>query len=280
MLLFLLSGATGLVYELIWTRQLIIVFGGTTYAITTVLVSFMAGLGLGCFLAGRRANRMANPGLAYGVLEIGIGLYALLVPVLFHAAEPIYRALYPMVSDRSLTVAALIGVRFLLCTCVLIVPTTCMGATLPLLVRQLTLGRPSRGADGERPTRGSDATGGGEIGRSVGRLYGINTLGAVFGTVGAGFWLIPALGLSATTRLAAAGNVLIGLAAIALFRRTSDTGVGRLRIADCGLQIANSATELNPQSAIRNRESCGRCCWRLRYRVSPPWCIRSPGPES
>ena len=86
--LFLLSGCTGLIYEVVWTRQLILLLGGTTYAITTVLVAFMAGLGLGSFLAGRWTHRLRKPNRVYGLLEIGVGLYALLVPVLLGLAEP------------------------------------------------------------------------------------------------------------------------------------------------------------------------------------------------
>ena len=77
LLLFLLSGAAGLVYELVWVRELIFVFGGTTYAITTVLVAFMGGLGFGSYFAGRVAGGLTRPGRAYGLLEIGIGLYGL-----------------------------------------------------------------------------------------------------------------------------------------------------------------------------------------------------------
>src|SRR5262245_44026748 len=71
-LLFILSGATGLVYELVWTRELIFVFGGTTHAISTVLVAFMGGLGLGSFLAGKFSRSIREPGRLYGVIEIAI----------------------------------------------------------------------------------------------------------------------------------------------------------------------------------------------------------------
>jgi spermidine synthase len=192
-LFFLLSGATGLVYELTWTRELIFVFGGTTYAITTVLVAFMGGLGLGCYIAGRYAARITAAGRAYGILEILIGLYALAAPLLLAQAEPLYRALYPLVSDSP---GALTAVRFLVGALVLVIPTTMMGATLPILVRHVA------GA-----------------GRAeVGLLYGVNTLGAFCGTVLAGFVLLPALGLTVTTRVAAAANLIIGVLAATLLR--------------------------------------------------------------
>ncbi|MGD8451840.1 MAG: fused MFS/spermidine synthase [Phycisphaerae bacterium] len=190
--LFLLSGAAGLVYELVWVRQLVFVFGGTTYAITTVLVAFMAGLGLGSYLGGRWCRRLEAPGRVYGLLEIGIGAYALLVPWLLTLAEPLYRGLYPHVAEMP---ALLTALRFAASGLVLLIPTTCMGATLPILVRHVTLA-------------------GGRLGQSVGHLYGINTFGAVLGVLAAGLWLIPTFGLRHTTWLAAAVNAAIGLTAL------------------------------------------------------------------
>ena len=191
LLIFFLSGATGLIYELVWTRLLTLVFGGTTYAITTVLVAYMGGLGLGSFLAGRAARNIARPGALYGRIEMAVGLYALAVPWLFQLVEPFYRLLYPLVADAPLPLAL---VRFAIGACFLILPTTAMGATLPLLVQYLTRGN-------ER------------VGASVGTLYGINTLGAVAGTLLAGFVLIPTLGVRATTWTASLANLLIGAVA-------------------------------------------------------------------
>lgn len=195
-LLFLLSGGAGLIYEVVWTRELVFVFGGTTYAITTILVAFMTGLGLGSYIAGRRSPRLQRPGRVYGLLEIGIGLYALTVPFLLHVAEPLYRLVYPRVTGAPWL---LTGARFLIAVLIFVVPTTLMGATLPILVRYVT-------------------TLGQNFGRAVGLLYGINTLGAMIGTAAAGFLLLPALGLSATARVAASLNLLVGLTAIALLR--------------------------------------------------------------
>lgn len=194
--LFLMSGATGLVYELVWTRELIFVFGGTTYAITTVLVAFMGGLGLGSFLSGKLSRRLTQPGRVYGALEMLIGGYALIVPLLLGLCEPLYRAIYPHVEQAP---AVLTLVRFVLSAMVMLVPATLMGATLPVLVRHVTLG-------------------GGSSGRSIGMLYGINTFGAVFGVLGTGFLLIPRLGLSTTTWSAALVNLGIGLVALLVLR--------------------------------------------------------------
>lgn len=189
--LFLLSGATGLVYEVVWTRQLVFLLGGTTYAITTVLVAFMSGLALGSWLSGRYGGRIHRPGRGYAVLEVAIGAYALCVPFLLQLADPLYRALYPHVSDSPWILTAL---RFLVGAMVLLIPSTCMGATLPMLVRYI-----SRGHAG--------------LGRSAGLLYGLNTCGAVLGTLLAGFVLIPQLGLRTTTWATAAVNIGIGVVA-------------------------------------------------------------------
>src|SRR3954454_13180742 len=77
---FFLSGASGLVFEMVWTRMLTLVFGSTTLAVSTVLTAFMGGLGLGSFLAGRFADRLREPVRLYAAAEATIGLYALVVP--------------------------------------------------------------------------------------------------------------------------------------------------------------------------------------------------------
>ncbi len=196
-ILFFLSGTTALVYELVWVRELIFVFGGTTYAITTVLVAFMAGLGLGSVLAGRMCHRLDRPARVFGYLEIGIGVYAVLVPTLLGLAEPAYRAVYPVVQNQPLLLAL---IRFCLSAPIMLLPATMMGATLPVMVRYVTLG-------------------GGIPGRSVGSLYGINTLGAVMGVILAGFFMLPTLGLKVTTWLAASVDVSVGILAIAILGR-------------------------------------------------------------
>ncbi len=197
--LFFLSGATGLVYELVWTRQLVFVFGGTTYAISTVLVAFMGGLGIGSFLAGRVSSGIQRPGLVYGVIEILIGVYALAVPLLLDQALPLYRAIYPSAETAP---GILTAVRFAIGSLILLVPTTLMGATLPILVRYVTLQ-------------------GGRLGATVGFIYGINTTGAMVGVLATGFVLIPVFGLLTTTRVAALVNIAIGLLAIIVFRQRS-----------------------------------------------------------
>lgn len=87
---FFLSGASSLIYEVVWLRLLTLRFGSTALAVSAVLAAFMAGLALGSFLLGRVADRLAEPLLAYGIPELGIGLYALAVPAIFGQTEAIY----------------------------------------------------------------------------------------------------------------------------------------------------------------------------------------------
>ena len=140
-LLFLLSGATALVYQVVWVRQQGLVFGGTHLAVSTVLAVFMGGLALGGWLIGRRADRWRRPLRAYGLLELGIALSALAAYGMLQVYPAIYVTLAGPFRDNP---TALTALRFLLATVAMIVPTTLMGATLPVLSRY------ARGRPGER----------------------------------------------------------------------------------------------------------------------------------
>src|SRR5438034_6044483 len=91
--LFFLSGATGLIYELLWVRLLYQAFGSTIQSVTTVVAAYMGGLGLGAWLWGRRADRHARPTALYGWLEIAIGLFGVVSPPLLALAHHAYVAL-------------------------------------------------------------------------------------------------------------------------------------------------------------------------------------------
>lgn len=198
--LFFLSGATGLVYQTLWARQLQLVFGTSQFAIATVLSAFMAGLAAGGFAMARRADRVYRPLQVYALLEVGVGVYALVFPSLLRAAEPLYTGFYREVQPGPVSYALF---QFALVAGLLLLPTTCMGATLPLLGRFVTL---RLGAAGDR----------------VGLLYGVNTAGAVLGVGAAGFWLLPAVGLWQTTVLAAVGNLVLGFGALLLSAQAED----------------------------------------------------------
>lgn len=201
-LLFFFSGATSLVYQTIWARELHLVFGTSSYAIATVLAAFMGGLALGGFWMARHADRLSKPLLTYGLLEFAIGLYALVFPWLLQLVEPLYLGFFRAVSPTPLVFGLF---QFVLLSLLLLIPTTCMGATLPLLTRFV-----------------SERTG--SVGGRVGMLYGVNTLGAVFGVGLSGFYLLPNLGLAKTLYLAAAGNFILGVGAWLLSRRVAEGG--------------------------------------------------------
>ncbi len=201
-LLFLLSGATALCYQVAWTRHLVLVFGNTTHAIALILGAYMLGLALGAEAGGRLADRSRRPVLWYAGFEAAIGVYALAFPLLLEAARALYRGL-----GTGAAPALFVG-AFLL----LVVPTFLMGTTLPLLVRGIV---GVRGA-------ASGPVGATATGRFVGLLYGVNTLGAVLGCAVTGFWLIESAGVLGSTRVAAAVNVLIGILGVALLRSQPD----------------------------------------------------------
>jgi spermidine synthase len=197
MVLFFLSGASGLIYQTLWLRLLALVFGVTLYAASAVLASFMAGLALGSLLAGRLSDRVRSPLRAFGLVELGVGVAALATPLALDVAERAYVAIYPHLPQSF---AALTATRFALAFAVLLLPTTLMGATLPLVLKSSLLRRSGLGAQ-------------------VGLLYGTNTAGAILGTVLAGFVLIGGVGITAAFRLAVANNLLIGLVALLLAAR-------------------------------------------------------------
>src|SRR3954468_587998 len=97
---FFLSGASGLVLEMLWTRMLTLVFGSTTLAVSTVLTAFMGGLGLGSYLAGRIADRLKAPARTYALTEAAIGTYALLVPLAMSFYPALNRGLWSAFGDH------------------------------------------------------------------------------------------------------------------------------------------------------------------------------------
>ena len=206
LVLFFLSGATGLVYEVVWHKMLVLVFGSTAFATATILASFMSGLALGSFCFGRLADRYREPLKVYAYLEAGIGVFAILFPVILSAVTSVYVGVYRHL-DATFYLFSLL--RFILSFLILVIPAFLMGGTLPVLgklfVREF-----------------------GRLGSGIGSLYGTNTLGAVVGTFSAGFFLIILLGAKESTYVAAAVNILVAGAAFGLSgyfsRQHQDTG--------------------------------------------------------
>lgn len=192
------SGFTGLVYELLWTRRLQLTFGSTTYSITAVLAAFMAGLGLGGYLIGRRVDRSRLSGVRiYAYLELGVGLYALASLPLLSLCEHLYAALQAWLELGQWGAALL---KLLLAFPVLAFPAALMGGTLPALTRALCESRST-------------------LHVTVSRLYGVNTIGAAMGTALTGLVLIESLGIWQSMVLAALVNLSIAALVLGRLRR-------------------------------------------------------------
>ncbi|UCE18484.1 MAG: fused MFS/spermidine synthase [Gemmatimonadota bacterium] len=198
-LFFFISGMCGLIYEVVWMRMLTVVFGNTVFATSTVLAVFMGGLALGSFSFGRLIDRRSNALRIYALLEIGIGLYALLLPVLLHLVTPLYIWVYRSFGTGYYVLGL---IRFLVSSLLLLVPTACMGATLPVLTRYFVSSRK-------------------RVGKDVGLLYGLNTFGAVLGCFASGFILVELLGVKQTISLAALLNITLGAIALVLQKERS-----------------------------------------------------------
>jgi spermidine synthase len=190
------SGASALAYQLVWTRELRLVFGHSTAASAAVLAIFIGGLGAGSLLIGPRADRHKHPLALYARLEAGVALCAASTPLLLAVARAVYLAL-----GGSLALGSLLStlVRLLLAALVLLVPTVLMGGTLPAAAREV------EGAGDERR-------------RATALLYGANTLGAVTGAVLATFHGFERLGNRGTLFAACAVNLGVALAALLLAR--------------------------------------------------------------
>lgn len=195
--LFFCSGATALIYEVVWSKYLSLMFGSTAYAQTVVLAVFMGGLALGNRIIGARSDLLQKPLVAYGSLEVLIGLYAFCFPLLYKAADLAFTAAGSPLLEHSFALLLLKGAFSI---GLLLLPTVMMGGTLPLLAAWLQ-------------KQSSDA------GRWSARFYSTNSLGAVFGAWVAGFVLIRSIGMTSTLQMTALANVLIGFTAVALGRR-------------------------------------------------------------
>lgn len=185
--LFFLSGAAQLVYEITWMRILKVSFGSTTFAVSTILASFMAGVGIGSVYFGKKADRSSDPLRIYVYLEAGIGLFALFSFFVFYRLEHIYLIIYslfnPLLYPSKL-------IRFLFSFCVLILPTTLIGGTFPVVSKFLVKTSKTAGVD-------------------IGNLYSINTFGAVLGAICTGFFFLHNLGIKESLLIAAGTNFSI-----------------------------------------------------------------------
>lgn len=196
---FAISGASALVYEVVWTRALSLVLGSTVYAISTMLATFMAGLAIGSFFGGRLSDRRSDHLFLFALCELGIGVCGMVSVPLIYQLPALYLAIY---RSFHLQPQLFFLLQAALCAMVMLVPTILMGATFPIVSRYVT-----RGAE--------------QIGEGVGSAYFVNTVGAVIGSVAAGFFLIPTAGVKGTTFTAAMLNIFAGTAMLILSKRRS-----------------------------------------------------------
>ncbi|MGD8841874.1 MAG: fused MFS/spermidine synthase, partial [Gammaproteobacteria bacterium] len=189
--LFVLSGSSGLIYQVAWARKLQIAFGVNLFAIAAVLAAYFLGMALGSWLGGRISDRLERPLFAYAVTEIGIGITALVVTPFVAQLNSILQPFGELLNHHFYLLQ---GARFLLTLLVLIVPTTLLGATVPFMNRGVV---------------SQDW----HIGGRIATLYAANTLGAVVGVLVSGFYLIEHIGLSHTVQLAALLSIAVGLLA-------------------------------------------------------------------
>jgi spermidine synthase len=204
-LLFLASGACGLVDQICFSKYLNYVMGATAYAVSTVLAAFMAGLALGAHLGGRFAGKLKSPLRAYGILELAVALSVAVLPWAFRGLTPLYVAVSHALPG---SLAVLTLVRWVCAALLVVVPTAAMGATLPILT-ELT-----------RREFKADA------GRVLGRFYAANTCGGAIGALAAAYWILPTLGLSGTLYASAVVSALVGVLALVLAPKADRDEIG------------------------------------------------------
>ncbi len=247
-LIFILSGASALIYEVIWMRQLTLVFGSTVFATSTVLTAFMAGLALGSYYFGRKIDETKmSPLKLYAILELGIGGFCIIWPLLLSVLTVIYVLIYRNITTEFYTLSL---IRFMLTFGILLIPSTLMGGTLPVLTRFFV----------KRLE---------QLGTNIGILYALNTFGAVIGTVAAGFILIEALGITWSLRVAIIINICVAIVAwvLALQKHKIEE--------DEEITIAHEATDADEPTEQPRRIQIGT--WNIQEKTLVLWAIGISG---
>ncbi|NOX19519.1 MAG: hypothetical protein GXO87_14725 [Chlorobi bacterium] len=191
--IFVLSGAAGLIYQIVWFKYLSLAVGNSTIAQMIVLATFLGGLAIGNYFFGKRADALRSPLKIYALLEIFIGLYAIIYPFIFNFFGDLFfkTAIGFSLDSGDVTFHFL---RFAYSSVLLILPTIAMGGTLPLLTSYFV--------EKLEHTR-----------KDVAILYFLNSFGAVVGVLLGGFLLIKAIGLEKTIYLTGTLNIVIGAGA-------------------------------------------------------------------
>jgi spermidine synthase len=188
--IFGISGMTALIYEVVWSRSLQVIFGSTIYAVSTILTTFFVGFALGSYLFRNIADNSKNLLKVFAMLELGIGFYGLITLYLFKILTPIYLAI---------DVLGIQFVKFLLIFLVVIIPTTFFGAIWPV-VNKIYIKTEEKG-------------------KEAGELYAFNSFGSFIGPLLAGFVLIPFLGIKNTSVFSSLLNIFAGILILIISRR-------------------------------------------------------------
>jgi spermidine synthase len=186
LLTFTLSGIAALIYEVVWFRPLTLIFGSTIYATSILVAAFLGGLSIGSWLFGSYADQAKSPLKAYALIELGIGFYGLMLIYLFNFLPHLYLNLYHAFSSVD---GLFFASQFILSFAVVLIPATLMGATWPIVNKAYTNKN--------------------KVGEGVGSLYTVNTIGAVVGTLLAGFVLLPLFGVKWSMIVAACINLSV-----------------------------------------------------------------------
>ncbi len=201
MSLLFFSGFLGLVYEFCWGKRLGIVLGNSGEAHSIVLATFMGGLAFGAFVFGKRADSSQRPLMLYGLLELGVGVYALFFPAILEVLHALYLSAAPALPAFPRNVLRLVCAGL-----ALLPPTVLMGGTLPAMTKAVATGLASMKQD-------------------LSRLYACNSFGAAMGCLLAGVVMVPERGLLVTERTAAGFSILLAVAALVLgFRKVTVSG--------------------------------------------------------
>jgi spermidine synthase len=193
------SGFAALVYEIAWFRLMALILGASTYAFSVMLLAFLIGIGAGGWLAGPIADlfyrKWKQNGVFWGLagIQIFIGLSTFAMMWLYRDLPYLFVQLF----DETAAASGLTwGRQIWLAILIMTPPALLMGATFPFMVRAATGPKASA------------------LGRSVGRIYGANTLGSLIGAVAAGFFLLPLLNVVGAVRVAVAVNIVGALVAV------------------------------------------------------------------
>lgn len=193
LILCFLSGFSALIFEVVWIRILSLIFGTTISAIAIVIAVFMAGLGIGSIYFGKKVDKTNNHLRLYSFLAFGIAVSSFIILLVFHYLPDIYRSIYLALNTEKISMLLVIA----LSTIIMFIPTFLMGGILPVLSKVFIKRRE-------------------EIGKGVGALYGINTLGSIIGVFLTGFFFILYFGQTITQILSIVIILISGFVSLLL----------------------------------------------------------------